>query len=110
MKRGALVLLLAGSFGLAQSPAATAESYLDLGVGPTRGVQLVDNGQASELFGPFAKVELGYRYPTSFGALSVSWLHVSSLTTNKDQGLDWLGVSYKLTSDDVMRAYRTLTE
>lgn len=95
----ALALLAVGFVTVARA----GEPYLILGIGhvpnayAADGVQTVPAKSSGEIAtldqidGPFGRLEIGYRWRQ----IDVSALHISSITTRKDRGVNFIGVNYR---------------
>lgn len=68
------------------------EPYADIGIGQVLDIKYLnpDTGVVEELPGPFGRLEVGIQH----GDFKLAWEHTSSLATNNDKGLDFVGVTY----------------
>lgn len=95
------------AFVLAMIPTASmaAGPYLEIGLGHAQGIP-VDAGPPAKQYesspterggvgGPFAIVEAGYGLATWRGETSVSAMHISSVASGRDAGVNFIGVTHR---------------
>lgn len=88
MKIGILALTLLAAAG----QATALEPYVNFGIGEVLDIKYrnPDNNKVEQVPGPFGRLEIGVQR----GDFRLAWEHTSSLATNNDRGLDFIGVTY----------------